>query len=269
MLQTIVVPLDGSELSESALAVASELARRFDAGLTLMTSGWGSTVSELQAYLDDKGATLDVPALATLVQADTFPASAIADAVAGTEAGIVMATHGRSGLGKALLGSVAEDVLKRTDRPVLLLGPACQAVQPRAGGVLIVPTDGGATSATIVDHAVEWSTAMDLSVRVVTATRRDGTPVGGATGDDLGDRLSAVESRFAQAGLAVQVERLASGGDAAAAIVDLARTLPASMIAMATHGREGFARTALGSTAMKVVHDAPCPVLVHRPAGTS
>lgn len=265
MLQTILVPLDGSELSESALGVATELARRFDAGLTLMTSGWGSTVADLQHYLDEKGAALDVPTLSTLVQADSFPASAIADAVADAEAGIVMATHGRSGLGKALLGSVAEDVLKRTDRPVLLMGPSCDTSAACAGGALIVSSDGGATSATIVPHAIEWASAMDMTVRVVSVTRADGTPVGGTGTGDLGGRLDEITTRIRDAGLAVQVEQLAARGDAAAALVDLARTLPATMIAMATHGREGLARTALGSTAMKVVHDAPCPVLVHRP----
>jgi nucleotide-binding universal stress UspA family protein len=265
MLETIVVPLDGSELSESALGVAADLARHFDAGLTLMTSGWGSTVADLQRYLDEQGAALDVPTLSTLVQSDNFPASAIADAVAGTEAGIVMATHGRSGLGKALLGSVAEDVLKRTDQPVLLLGPSCEGTVSCAGGVLIVSSDGGATSATIVPYAIEWATAMNMSVRVVSVMRADGSPVGGSGAEDLGARLDEITTGFRDAGLAVQVEQLAGGGDAADALVDLARSLPASMIAMATHGREGFARTALGSTAMKVVHDSPCPVLVHRP----
>ena len=48
MLRTILVPLDGSELSRTALPVASELARLLDARVTLLTSGWGSTVEELQ-----------------------------------------------------------------------------------------------------------------------------------------------------------------------------------------------------------------------------
>lgn len=55
--------------------------------------------------------------------------------------------------------------------------------------------------------------------------------------------------------------------DVSDAIVEFARAVPASFIAMATHGRSGVGRLALGSVAAAVVHDAPCPVLVVRPAG--
>ena len=54
------------------------------------------------------------------------------------------------------------------------------------------------------------------------------------------------------------------GPDPGARLVDAATRLPASVIAMTTHGRTGFQRTVLGSVAMDVVHDAPCPVLVAR-----
>lgn len=57
------------------------------------------------------------------------------------------------------------------------------------------------------------------------------------------------------------------GDQAADPIVDYAAHLPASLIAMATHGRSGIARFALGSVAASIVHAAPCPVLVVRPDG--
>ena len=122
-LSSIVVPIDGSDLSKTALPVGEQLARALGSTLTLLTSGWGSTVEELQAGLDAEAAKLDVPTAVSVVP-DTFPATAIAHAVAGTDDAVVMATHGRSGIGKALLGSVAEDLLKVTERPVLLLGPS-------------------------------------------------------------------------------------------------------------------------------------------------
>ncbi len=264
MLTTIVVPLDGSKLSESALPVAAELARTFGATVYLMSSGWGSNVADLDGYLQSRGADLDVPGWSTGVVADSFPVTAIAGAVAGIDAAVVMATHGRSGLGKALLGSAAEDLLKATDRPVVLLGKATESKALIADGILIVSTDGSDTSVTIVDDAIAWATALRLSVRVVAVTRSDGTPVGGTVGEELPDRLETVADRVRAAGLHAQVQRV-EADDAARALVDLARNLPATMIAMATHGRTGMARTALGSTAMKVVRDAPCPVLVHRP----
>ncbi|MCE2808759.1 MAG: universal stress protein, partial [Actinobacteria bacterium] len=123
MINAIVVPLDGSELSHTAVPFANEIAAALDSSVLLLASGWGSTVEELQSYLNEKATSLSVP-FDTSVVPDTFPATAIADAVMDTEDAIVMATHGRTGFGKALLGSVAEDVLKRSDHPVLLVGPA-------------------------------------------------------------------------------------------------------------------------------------------------
>src|SRR5690349_1215778 len=91
---SIVVPLDGSELSRTALAVGEELARALGSRVTLLTSGWGSTVEELEATLSAEAAQLDVPTDISVVP-DTFPATAIAKAVAGTDDAVVMATHGR------------------------------------------------------------------------------------------------------------------------------------------------------------------------------
>lgn len=266
MLRTIVVPLDGSELSESALPVAVTLAGAFDAGVVLLTSGWGSTVEQLDEYLQRTGQALGASRWSTAVVPDTFPATAISAAItdAGDSGLVLMATHGRSGIGKALLGSVAEDVLKATTRPVLLVGPSGHDTTPRPGSALIVSTDGSETSVSIVDDAIEWATALDLEVHVVGVTRADGSPTGRNDDGPLADRLDAVAERIRAAGPAARVERL-TADDAAGALVDLAGALPAALVAMATHGRTGLARTALGSTAMKVVRNAPCPVLVRRP----
>jgi nucleotide-binding universal stress UspA family protein len=54
--------------------------------------------------------------------------------------------------------------------------------------------------------------------------------------------------------------------DPAAALVAEEARVPATLVAMATHGRTGLGRVALGSVATRVVHDSRCPVLVIRPA---
>ena len=266
MPQTIVVPLDGSALSESALPLAADLASHLGATVNLLSSGWGSTTAKLTGYLEAKGAEVGVDGWSTTVAVDTFPATAIATAVADADAGavVVMATHGRSGLGKALLGSVAEDVLKATDRPVLLVGRSARSIGSLDHRILVVSTDGSERSASIIDDAVAWATALQMSVRIVSVTRADGSPVGTADDRPVVERLESLAERFRAVDLEAQVERV-DAKDAATGLVDLANRLPAAMIAMATHGRTGMARTALGSTAMKVVRDAPCPVLVHRP----
>ena len=263
MLTSILVPLDGSDFSERALPIASHLGAAMGVPVTLLTSGWGSTVDELESYLAARSADVAGDVETTVVP-DTFPATAISQAVEGRDAVVVMATHGRSGLGKALLGSVAEDVLKGTNRPLLLVGPHMAGDGELPAGPMVVSTDGSETSSTILPWAAAWARALGMGVRLVTVTRPDGTPLGSVEPEQLQTRLDEMVERLADEGVEAEVETL-TGTDAAAALVELATSLPAGLVAMATHGRTGLARTALGSTAMKVVHDAPCPVLVHRP----
>ena len=264
MTGTILVPLDESALSEAALPVAVEIASALGDPITLLTAGWGSTVVDLQSYLDRVAQSLDVPSK-TLVVPDTFPATAIAKAVADPDDAIVMATHGRSGLGKALLGSVAEDVLKRTDRPVMLVGPRVESPGPLHGGVIILTTDGSPASAAVLPLAQQWATALEMSVHVVTATTPSGIPLGTTAAEDLGRAADGAAAYLREQGIDVTITSVI-GVEAAQAITDYADSLPAAIIAMATHGRSGLARTALGSTTMKVTHLASCPVLVQKPA---
>jgi nucleotide-binding universal stress UspA family protein len=255
---SIVVPLDGSDLARSALPVGEQLARALGSRVTLLTSGWGSTVEELEAALSAEAAQLDVATDISVVP-DTVPATAIAKAVEGTEDAVVMATHGRSGLGKALLGSVAEDVLKATERPVLLLGPSATPGPGITGGVMILATDGSTTSGAILPRAARWAAALGHSVHVVSVVRSpdEQTPA-------LQAHLDEAVAAFVAAGVPVDAEAL-TGRDPAATLVELAGRLPAAVVAMTTHARTGWNRTALGSVTMKVVHDSPCPVLVQRP----
>jgi nucleotide-binding universal stress UspA family protein len=265
MINTIVVPLDESDLSHAALPIANELAAALDSTVMLLASGWGSTVEELQSYLNDKAASLSVP-FDTSVVPDTFPATAIAAAVNGTEDAIVMATHGRTGFGKALLGSVAEDVLKRSDHPVLLVGPGAKTFTTFNNTTMVVTTDGSPISAMILPRAARWAKALSMSIVVLSATAAGGSPLGGAEPDALANAVESAVSFFTREGIEARAESVI-GTDAADAVAEWANANNAAMVAMATHGRGGLARTALGSTTMRTVHNCQCPVLVQKPIG--
>jgi nucleotide-binding universal stress UspA family protein len=263
MITTLVVPLDGSELSHGALPIANELAAAIDASILLLASGWGSTVSELEDYLNEKAASLSGPVSISVVP-DTFPATAISAAVNDTNDAIVMATHGRTGFGKALLGSVAEDVLKRSDHPVLLVGPKATSFRSFSGATMAVTTDGSPISALILPRAARWAKALGMDVVVVSATAGGGTPLGGADPEALSNAVESAVSFFSREGVTARSENVV-GADAADAVADWANTNNIAMVAMATHGRGGLARTALGSTTMRTVHNCHCPVLVQKP----
>jgi nucleotide-binding universal stress UspA family protein len=136
-VRTILVPLDGSPLAERALPEAVELARQRGARLLLLraaeahvplgadpTQAQVRVVQEAEAYLASVKAQLaatGIPDVETSVWYGP-PASAIVEAarLRGADL-IVMTTHGRSGLGRLILGSVAESVLRGTTTPILLL----------------------------------------------------------------------------------------------------------------------------------------------------
>jgi nucleotide-binding universal stress UspA family protein len=267
MIDRIVVPLDGSERAATALGPARAIAERTGASVLLLRTVWGEDPDEVQRDLDAGAATLGATPADTKIVRGEFVARAIL-AEATTDAVVCMTTHGRSGVGHALLGSVAEAVIAGSNRPLLLVGPS---IEPGAwefehwfaGGDAMVTVDGSEPSEAVLPAAAEWSRLLGLRVWLVQVLE-EGAGVAGA---EPGAEVAAVR-RAADLIRATGTDAhwdVLRGEPVADLLVDYAERLPASLIALATHGRTGLARVTLGSVAMKVVHRSPCPVLVIRP----
>jgi nucleotide-binding universal stress UspA family protein len=150
-LDKILVPLDGSMLAEAALWTAVDLAGKNGATLSLVRAAQvyarpGAdaidaqvrVVREAEEYLAavvrrlaDRGVTR--------VETHVWygpPAAAIVEAASFQKADlIVMCTHGRSGLGRLALGSVAESVLRGTTTPILIVREAAAPLDvPQGAG---------------------------------------------------------------------------------------------------------------------------------------
>jgi nucleotide-binding universal stress UspA family protein len=139
-LTTILVPLDGSALAETALAPAIELARTNSAKLVLLraTEAHASPLTDLteaqvaavrgaEEYLARVRTRIDGAEPAGVDTSVWYgpPAEAIIEAARFRHADlIVMSSHGRSGAGRLVLGSVAETVLRGSTVPILLLRPS-------------------------------------------------------------------------------------------------------------------------------------------------
>ena len=260
MFTTVVVPLDGSELSESALRPARAVASRLGISMKLLTSSWGGATADSQGYLERVGTDLEFADVTCVVIADRFAATAITEAAeAESDPLICMATHGRTGIGRALLGSTAEEVIRSVDGPVLLVGPKSEPLPDGGATELLITVDGSETSASVVGLATDVAQTVGLAVVVTTVVE----PGDAGTDDPAG--AEAVAASLRAAGLDARSEVL-HGKDPASAIAEFAHGRPAPIICMATHGRGGLERTSLGSVAMKVVHQVTCPVLVVRPA---
>ncbi|MFN8470853.1 MAG: universal stress protein [Anaerolineae bacterium] len=148
----ILVPLDGSRMSEAALPHAKALAQVLHATLTLVHVVIPSTLTtdlelsqgepgvggpiygafEAQMYLEDWVERLRIEGIrANTAVRDGPPAREILAACAETDAGlVVMATHGRTGMKRVIMGSVAMDVLRQGKLPVIVVRPAMLDAQP-------------------------------------------------------------------------------------------------------------------------------------------
>jgi nucleotide-binding universal stress UspA family protein len=144
---TIVVPLDGSTLAEEALAPARELASLFGAGLTLLEvieppppgAYEGAVLGAACQYLDPEQWAQEASAYTEGIVGKLaaegysaaskclvgYAAATIDQQVRETGAlAVVMASHGRTGLPRMVLGSVAQGIVQRTTVPVLVTRPA-------------------------------------------------------------------------------------------------------------------------------------------------
>lgn len=148
-LDTLLVPLDGSTLAEGALPRAAELAIGSGARMLLLRATVAHTypggdpiaaqfavIKEAEIYLADVAARMKALGVKDVRPSVWYgaPAPAI---IAATEFNhvdlIVMMSHGRSGLGRLVMGSVAESVLRGTTTPILLLRETGAPVEAPAG----------------------------------------------------------------------------------------------------------------------------------------
>lgn len=292
MIERILVPLDGSALAERALPFAVRLAAATGARLLLM-HGAEPVATLHQPPLDIEtfarrlreseaiGALtatrrIEIEAVGRKIPIDTA-AEAICQAAADQQADlIVMSTHGRGGLGRWLYGSVADQVLRRAPAPVLLISATCDHEWPAHGPLrILVPLDGSKLSEAVLGPVGELAATLPAELILVGATGpleygyADGVPftrtgLEGAL-EEVRAYLGGVAERLRADGHAVEV--VAEVGRPGPVIEVAAREQKADLIAMATHGRGGIARLALGSVATETLQRAGVPLLVTRPVG--
>jgi len=260
--RSVVVPLDGSDVAARAVPVAVDLARGFKAEVVLVTTTQTTRSDRMvrPVWLDDTAASVHDVAVRTEFL-DEHPADAAIRRVAQSapDSAVCMATHGRGAIGTAILGSVARDVIREADRPVVLVGPHVDGWRGH-GQPMIVCHDGSHASAAIVPVAAAWAHALGTPVVVAhvfhpldVASAQAPTAAVDAIVAELRETLDDVDVRVTRDSYPV------------GAILELARTLPASFVALSTHGRTGLARITLGSVAASLAHASPCPLVTVRP----
>lgn len=298
MLTLVIVPLDGSPFGEQALPTALRIAEREHAELELVHAYESVPPYRVQgappidrtldadlrkesaAYLDSLTAWLrgksSVPVTSALLDGPTV--EVIGAHIARRHADlVVMTTHGRGGLSRLWLGSVAAGVVRESRAPVLLIRPeetGSRDAPTSPFGRVLVPLDTSPEAEEAVEHAM--TIAGDPGVRylllhvireIVYVVEREAV----VFQDEAELRAAAeryletVAERMRGRGFAVD-SRVVRHTQPARAILDAADEFGAELVAMETHGFGGRTGMLLGSVADKVVRGGLTPVLLHRPA---
>ena len=295
MYKKILVPLDGSKTAEKVLPYVLTLARRLKLPVELlgvvdiaelaahlspararyMDAMVESELKSSKEYLARIAKTFNVTAVACAVKKGRADEVIIVQAAADIGTLIMMATHGRSGLNRWLLGSVAEKILRATANPLLLVRAGDEAEPGGDASIksVIVPLDGSELAEAVLPTVFELAQALNLEI---TLLRGFDLPATAYYGEDylpdheelkarIGEEAKSYLDGKVAALKAKGLERVFSAlveGSAADEIIKYARQRPGALVAMCTHGRSGVRRWVLGSVTEKVVRHSGDPVLV-------
>lgn len=290
MVTRILVPLDGSPLAARALPYATALARATHARLILLrvVEAHGLTVQsrtraqitvlqEAEAYLEQLAAPLRTQGLTVDVATPyDVPAEAILDEIALRDADlVVMATHGRGGLGRWVCGSVAARILHATKVPVLLVRAwQEQPTQPFAAKPrIIVPLDGSPFAEAALPTARDLAATLGGELLFVQAV----APPEVTLVAEFAYAMFDPEAELAAATTYLRdltAAEIAAGRPAqfvtqvahpVSLLAEVARANNAALIVMATHGRNNVGRLVMGSVADATLREGNTPLLLVRP----
>jgi nucleotide-binding universal stress UspA family protein len=301
MISTIVVPLDGSDNAEQALPYARALARRTGATIALVSAidipaefgSWSVTVAataarEMDQWMTDSEAYLrraatTLSGIPTTISVRVGRAAHEILAVVGEAANplVVMTSHGRTGVKRLFLGSVANRVVRDARCPVLVIRMRSDAppVAEPAFDTVLVPLDGSPFGEAALDQAVAVLGQV-ATLHLLRVVEFPVIPLGGpvepglplnyglvaeytdATRDEATQYLQALQTKLAERGQTVTVE--VRDGRVVDEILAAAGEQRADIIAMATRGRGGVGRLVFGSVAEGVLHESPLPLLLVR-----
>jgi len=298
----ILVPLDGSAFAERAIETARAIAAQRNAALEFVavhapetppSRTGGAPVRDPRMDAESRASLLDyINRIETAERArSTFPVMAafregaaadevVAQATSGGASLVVMTTHGRGGVDRLWLGSVADRVIRSATVPVLLVRhrDSTAGWPPERTVVAVAGADEDErVIASVIDVVPMLRAKVTLAHAVLAAPMIGaldpaiGPPpdeMAGLPVPEVSDRLHAAERYLEwmagplRAGGAVVDTRVLRAGSAARAVLNLAEADEADLIAVGTAARGPLARMFMGSVADKIVRSASCSVLV-------
>jgi nucleotide-binding universal stress UspA family protein len=299
MNDRILVPLDGSARAEQILVQVARLLRREDAEVvllgvaelpaTLAVDAHGplldSRRAEMSTYLAATTAALERQGVRVrALSREGIAASEILQAAEEEKATLIaISTHGRSGVSRWLFGSVAEKVIRGAQVPVLLTrsfpkGPQGLPLPAGPGELpfkrLLVPVDGSDTALQALPAAAAFAKLFGSEIDVLCVEEPPLPALGvelppiSRTPPGPGKETVAAAERAAERlrsyGVPAAPRVSLCLGDPSALILQAAEERKSDLIVMATHGRRGVKRWALGSVTERVLRHGTLPMLIVR-----
>jgi nucleotide-binding universal stress UspA family protein len=200
-----------------------------------------------------------------LVMSEGDVADAILDCAREKQADlIVIGTHGRSGLSKMLLGSVAERVFRHSDIPVLTIGPSAHRITALAPSRILVPVDFTPASLISVKYACELACEHRAELALLHVLEHPDT----AALADMDRLKSDVEGRLGEV-VEAQMDRsrvklITRVGKVVPIVLSVAWELNADLMVLGVHRYTGLVNRLRWQVAYDLVRQAPSPVLTVR-----
>jgi nucleotide-binding universal stress UspA family protein len=276
MFEKIVVPLDCSKLAEVALPYAEELGAKMGSEIVLLTVFESEETKELENYYwyikkieeatkgyiekyieNERGKAIKV---VKATRAGNPAEGIIGYALTSSFPLVVMASHGRSGVSRWAVGSVADKVVRSSNsQPVMLIRTNDSHSDIREKRLLkkaLVPLDGSFRSEAVIPYIsnIAFKLEMELTLlQVVPETNHSET--------DAESYLQSVRSKI-QDIVNINVNCKVAVGSVAEIIIDLADELTFDLVAMSTRGMNRNNPLSLGSVAQKVFLGGNTPLLL-------
>ena len=293
MFKKALVPLDGSEEAAGILPYVARIAQRLGAELLLLSvldpheSGIPQTdFSKYAVDADGRARQYLRHLIARLAEQGVTARAWVStgervEQIVGVAAHhgcdlIAMTTHGRTALGRGILGPTTDRVVHSSPLPVLTVSPGAEPRGPEPISRVLVPLDGSELAEHALPHAellARGTSAEVLMVRVVSSMQvqwLDQLPAAAAEMLEAAEAaaeeyLDRVAGMLRVAGL--KVAAATPVGHVAGSIMDVASESPGTVVVMASHGRSGVLRWAIGSVAEATVRGSGVPVLIVPSAG--
>jgi nucleotide-binding universal stress UspA family protein len=307
MFKKILVPLDGSELAERAIPYAEDLASHFGSEISLInvrTPSEDPEKPEFKAYISKMAATIEqdvkkYPALppgeqvkvkSTITRTSgglTHAAEEILE-FAGKEKTelIVMATHGRTGIRRWVLGDTANKVASALNCPVLLIRANAEAPKKIHLNKILAPLDGSKESEAVLPYVESLAARVKSGINLLYVTELlyhvvvSPSTAGYYGGEgivrvpyndeemkpmkDAAEKyIKGVSDKLNGKGIKTSYE--VRVGSAGVEIIEVEEKMHPDMVVMSTHGHSGFGRFDHGSITDKVLHGGITPLLLVRP----